>query len=92
GGLGNGSGGGGGGGCKKKSVAPAPPPEGGGEAGGGDDDDASPAPALRGVRKQFSLDMNVNAGGAQSSAGRVTENKSTRELAALLSNSSITEI
>ncbi|CAN0547601.1 unnamed protein product, partial [Ectocarpus sp. 12 AP-2014] len=64
GGLGNGSGGGGGG-CKKKSVAPAPPPVGGGEAGGGDDDDASPAPALRGVRKQFSLDMNVNAGGAQ---------------------------
>ncbi|CAM9330232.1 unnamed protein product [Ectocarpus sp. 8 AP-2014] len=92
GGLGNGSGsGGGGGGSKKKSAAPAPPPVGGGEAGGGDDDDASPAPALRGVRKQFSLDMNVNAGGAQS-AGRVTENKSTRELAALLSNSSITEI
>lgn len=62
GGLGNGSGGGG---SKKKSAAPAPPPVGGGEAGGGDDGDASPAPALRGVRKQFSLDMNVNAGGAQ---------------------------
>ncbi|CAN0170496.1 unnamed protein product, partial [Ectocarpus fasciculatus] len=91
GGWGNGSGAGASaGGSKKKSAAAAARPGGGGE-GGGDDDDASPAPALRGVRKQFSLDMNVNAGGAQS-AGRVTENKSTRELAALLGNSSITEI
>ncbi|CAM9781535.1 unnamed protein product [Pylaiella littoralis] len=82
-----------GGGSKKSSASPAAAASEvslSREGGGGGDDDPSPAPPLRiiGPRRQFSLDMSVGS----PSANRVTENKSTKELAAMLSNTTITEL
>eukprot|EP00752_Nemacystus_decipiens_P014748 g13131.t1 len=90
GGGGSGGGGGGGGGHKKTSTAPGSV-LGEGQQGGGDDDDASPAPASRDVRRQFSLDMNVGSPKSRMRDSRSTT-ASTKELAALMSNTSISQL
>eukprot|EP00903_Cladosiphon_okamuranus_P010281 g9733.t1 len=98
---GGGGGGDGGRGSRKSSTAPAAielragqgQGSGEGEGGEGDDDDASPAPLSREVRRQFSLNLNVSS---PKSAARVRDSRSTststRELAELMSSTSISQL